>query len=105
MTGACPAGGLPLSEAEGMPSLSGMSPSDAAAFLQGNKKVSPPALSPAMLSASLHEKSCIKARLMLGSCHPSLLKKGGGLVHQGTEQESPEASSEDWPVSSASQSR
>ncbi len=62
-------GGLPLSEAEGMPSLSGMSPSDAAAFLQGNKKVSPPALSPAMLSASLHEKSCIKARLMLGSCH------------------------------------
>ncbi len=36
--------GLPLSEADGMPSLSGMSPSDAAAFLQGNKKVSPPDL-------------------------------------------------------------
>ena len=33
-------GGLPLSEADGMPSLSGMSPSDAAAFLQSNKKAS-----------------------------------------------------------------
>ena len=32
--------GQPLAEAEGMPSLSGMSPSDAAAFLQNNKKVS-----------------------------------------------------------------
>ncbi|CAK0737369.1 hypothetical protein CVIRNUC_000901 [Coccomyxa viridis] len=31
-------GGLPLSEADGMPSLSGMSPSDAAAFLQSTKK-------------------------------------------------------------------
>ena len=33
-------GGLPLSEADGMPSLSGMSPSDAAAFLQSTKKAS-----------------------------------------------------------------
>ena len=34
-------GGLPLSEADGMPSLSGMFPSDAAAFLQSSKKASP----------------------------------------------------------------
>ena len=31
--------GMPLSETDGMPSLSGMSPSDAAAFLQSNRKV------------------------------------------------------------------
>ena len=32
--------GLPLSETDGMPSLSGMSPTDAAAFMQNNKKAS-----------------------------------------------------------------
>ena len=32
--------GLPLSETDGMPSLSGMSPADAAAFLQNNKRAS-----------------------------------------------------------------
>ena len=31
--------GMALSETDGMPSLSGMSPSDAAAFLQSNRKV------------------------------------------------------------------
>lgn len=49
-------GGLPLSEADGMPSLTGMSPSDAAAFLQSNKKVSPPPHVPSVQPIRLPEQ-------------------------------------------------
>ena len=47
-------GGLPLSEADGMPSLSGISPSDAAAFLQSNKKACPVLAGPSCGQSVLH---------------------------------------------------
>ena len=70
-------GGLPLSEADGMPSLSGMSPSDAAAFLQSNKKVrSPHQPDPRPVIKPPERSLCTQFQSPVWPCSIPFLKEG-----------------------------